>query len=270
MPEIPTLPQLSVLAIAIVALAIGVVLSVLRSRGSEKLRVPMKMLYYWALSLAIVVVIWHTTGRGRWTPLESNFDTLVSLGAILGIFLMYVQKRRPVAGLDWFVMPMVMLLLLLGGIFGRTKLHAYLPTAWSVLHLIGVFGGAVAFALAGASGAMYLLSNRRLRNKTVFPGPKFASLERLERVNYIAVTLGFALLTAGSIMGFVWILRDQSKTLPAPKVIMTGIIWVIYAAILHTPINPSFRGRKTAVLSIVGLVLMIVTVVAVQFIPTGK
>lgn len=268
MPEIPTLPQLSVLALSIVALAIGVVLSVFRSRGHEKLRVPMKMLYYWALCLATVVVVWHSSGR--WRPLESNFDTLVSLGVILGIFLMYVQKRRPMGGLDWFVMPVVMLLFLLGGIFGRTKLHSYLPTAWSVLHLIGVFGGAAAFALAGASGAMYLLSNQRLRNKTALPGPKFASLERLEHVNYLSVTLGFALLTAGSIMGFLWLLRDEKKVLPPGKVILTGVMWVIYAAILHTPINPSFRGRKTAVLSIVGFALMIATVVAVQFFPTGK
>ena len=270
MPEIPTLPQLSVLALSFFALGIGIVLSVLRSHGNEKLRVPMKMLYYWGLSLGIVVVFWHTASRGRWTPLESNFDTLVSLGVILGIFLMYVQKRRPVAGLDWFVMPMVMLLLLLGGVFGRTKLHAYLPTAWSVLHLIGVFGGAVAFALAGASGAMYLLSNQRLRNKTALPGPKFASLERLEHVTYLSVTLGFALLTSGAIMGFIWLLRDEKKVLPPGKVILTGVIWVIYAAILHTPINPSFRGRKTAILSIAGFVIMIATVVAVQFVPSGK
>jgi len=269
-PEIPTLPQLSILALAVVALGIGIVLSVFRSRGNEKLRVPMKMLYYWGLSLAIVVVFWHTVRRGHWTPLESNFDTLVSLGVILGVFVMYLQKRRPVAGLDWFVMPMVMMLLLLGGVFGRTKLHAYLPTAWSVLHLVGVFGGAVAFALAGATGAMYLLSNQRLRNKTALPGSKFASLERLEHVTYLSVTLGFGLLTLGALMGFLWLLRDETKVLPPGKIILTGVIWVIYAIILHTPINPSFRGRKTAMLSIAGFILMIATVVAVQFVPSGK
>jgi ABC-type transport system involved in cytochrome c biogenesis permease subunit len=44
----------------------------------------------------------------------------------------------------------------------------------------------------------------------------------------------------------------------------------VYAIVLHAPINPSFRGRKVAVLSIVGLVLMIGTLVAVNFMPSSS
>ena len=38
---------------------------------------------------------------------------------------------------------------------------------------------------------------------------------------------------------------------------------------LHAPINPSFRGRKVAVLSVVGFVLMLGTIVTVLLLPGG-
>ena len=52
---------------------------------------------------------------------------------------------------------------------------------------------------------------------------------------------------------------------PLAKIILACSVWVVYAIVLHSPINPSFRGRKTAILSVVGFVLMVGTIVAVQF-----
>ena len=54
-----------------------------------------------------------------------------------------------------------------------------------------------------------------------------------------------------------------------PKVLLAFCVWVVYALVLHAPINPSFRGRKAAMLSILGFVLMVGTLIAVQFMPTG-
>ena len=54
---------------------------------------------------------------------------------------------------------------------------------------------------------------------------------------------------------------------PLRGVVLALAVWVVYAIVLHAPINPSFRGRKVAVLSMVGFVLMIGAIVAVQFLP---
>jgi len=82
------------------------------------------------------------------------------------------------------------------------------------------------------------------------------------------VTLGFALITVGAVTGFVQMIVDHKDAMLA-KLILTAAVWFVYAIILHSPINPSFRGRKTAMLSILGVVLMIGTIVAVQFMPGG-
>ena len=114
---------------------------------------------------------------------------------------------------------------------------------------------------------MYVLAARKLRTKqsAVFLG----SLERLERLTMTAVTLGFALLTVGIITGAIEMIYKHLPTSPW-KVALAGSVWVVYAVVLHAPINPVFRGRRAAVLSVVGFVLMIGTLIAVQFGSGGR
>jgi ABC-type transport system involved in cytochrome c biogenesis permease subunit len=159
-------------------------------------------------------------------------------------------------------------------------------SAWSWVHGVTAFAGAGAFCVAGAAGAMYLIAYARLRRKApptistssistsnAAAAPHLASLERVEEVAFRAATLGFSLLTIAMITGLVIVLRSDTGTrlgpnwFRTPKVLLTAAVWVTYALVLHAPINPSFRGRRAAMLSIVGLVLMIGTVVAVEFMP---
>jgi ABC-type transport system involved in cytochrome c biogenesis permease subunit len=271
----PTPGQLALLILAITLFAVGGITSLLRVKDERAgLRLIAKQCLYWGLLAAGAVLVWHSIHRGSWLPLEDNFDALVWLGFLLAAFVLYVQGRRPVGGIDWFLMPIVILLLIAAAVFGQAKPHLYTQRTWSWVHRVTAYGGAVAFAVAGAVGAMYLINNRRLRNKAVLSagGPKFASLERLEHFTRVSVTLGFALLTVGLITGLFEVLRNNGGALGAhwflqPKVLLAFGVWVVYALVLHAPINPSFRGRRAAMLSIVGFVLMIGVLIAVQFMP---
>src|SRR5258708_15115654 len=112
--------------------------------------------------------------------------------------------------MDWFVMPVVSLLLVAAAVFGPHKWHPYdLRAIWLRVHLVTTFGGEAAVAVAGAVGAMYLIANARLRRKELTGGTTFGSLERLEHFTRISVTLGFALLTIGLITGLVEALQGN-------------------------------------------------------------
>ena len=202
-----------------------------------------------------------------WLPLGDNFDALVWLGLLLAMFVLYTQRAHPLRGLDWFVLPIVILLLVSAAVFGRAKPHEYnVASVWAWVHRLTAYGGAVAFAVAGAVGCMYLIVNRRLRAKPPLPGPNLGSLERLEHLTFVSVTLGFSLLSIGAATGLArW--SEGAETPPTSKIVLTTVVWVVYAIVLHAPINPRFRGRKTAVLSVVGFVLMVGTIFAVQFMP---
>ncbi len=261
----PDIGQLILLTVSIAFFVIaGVIASARLRRDWPHARIAAKACTYVGLLLGATVLVWHATSEGgNWLPLDDNFESLVWLALLLAAFVLYVQRTRPLGGLDWFVMPIVILLLVAAAVFGRARPHEYVPQAWWWVHRVTAYGGAVAFAIACAVGCMYLVHNRRLRMKVAIPGPNLGSLERLEHVTMIAVTLGFALLTVGAITGLILMLAEQRDT-PLPKLLLTGGVWVAYALVLHSPMNPSFRGRKSAIMSIVGFVLMVGTIVAVQ------
>jgi ABC-type uncharacterized transport system permease subunit len=269
----PTAGQTALLIVAITLFAAGVALSLLRlwkpdERRGQQLRVAAKACTYLGVATALGVLVWHSVNRHNWVPLADNFDSLIWLGLLLALFVLYTQRTRPLRGLDWFVMPIVILLLVGAAVFGRTKPHEYdARSLWLWTHRVTAYGGAVGFAVAGAVGAMYLIVNRRLRDKTAGPGPSLGSLERLEHLTLASVTLGFALLTIGTITGVVRMFEEDKGTPPAKNVAigLAVAVWVVYGVVLHSPINPSFRGRRAAVLSVVGFVLMVGTILAVQF-----
>jgi len=150
-----------------------------------------------------------------------------------------------------------------------------------VVHRLTTYTGAVALAVAGAVGAMYLIANRRLRNKRktgIAPGaqPALGSLERLEHFTRVSVALGFPLLTLGLLTGLVLALSPHTVNrlgpmwYRSPKVWLAFGAWAAYALVLHAPINPSFRGRRAAMLSVVGFLLMVAVLVVVQFMPAAQ
>ena len=210
---LPTNGQLALLMLAVVFFCVGGGISLARLWGDRGgLRIAAKACLYSGLCCALGVLIWHSIYRGNWFPLEDNFDALIWLGVLLALFVLYVQRKRPLGGLDWFIMPVVILLLIAAAIFGSTKPQKYVDSTWAVVHRLSTYGGAVAFAIAAASGAMYLLANRRLRHKSAVPGPSMGSLERLERLTLESVTLGFALLTIGVLTGVIRLLHTGGHT----------------------------------------------------------
>ena len=264
----PTNGQIALLLAAVVLFAAGGIVSFIRlSKPTNAMRWVTKSCMYLGITAAIAALLWHSITRGGWTPLGDNFDALVWLGLLLASFVAYVQRTKPLAALDWFVMPIVILLLLSAVVFGRTEFHHYVGQAWTSIHLISNLAGAAAFAIAAASGAMYVLASKRLRSKQPV-GPALGSLERLEHLTMTAVTLGFALLTIGIITGVIQLFGQGKSTSPA-KVILAASVWLVYAVVLHAPINPVFRGRRAALLSIIGFVLMVGALVAAQFVPGG-
>jgi len=258
----PSLAQLLLLSLATAAFVASGVGSIMRSKlvalGGQVL----------GIALGNAVLIWHLIDRRAALPLGDNFDTLLSLGLLLAICLTYVQVRRPLAGLDWFVTPLVVVLLIAAGLLGRFEPQEYVSGTWNWVHRATAYSGAAAFALAAAGGAMYVITARKLRSKQHMSSD-LGSLERLEHLTMLGVTLGFALLSIGAVTGFIKIFADHRST-STPKIVLALAAWLIYAVVLHAPINPSFRGKKVAVLSIFGFLLMACTIITVLLLPEAR
>jgi ABC-type uncharacterized transport system permease subunit len=213
---------------------------------------------------ALGVIVLHASGRGDWIPINDNFEALIGLAVLLAAFVMYVQSTRPIIGLDWFLMPVAIVLLAAAGVFGRLEYRQYqaLARAWYGVHRVSCYAGTAFFAIAAAGGAMYMSASRRLHLKQ--PTPMTGSLERLEHIMMTGVTLGFALLTVGLITGLA-AMFDGSARGQWPILLPACGAWLVYAVVMHAPINPRLRGRRAAFLSVVGFALVIGALVAVLF-----
>ena len=260
--------QFSLLGTAILLCMAATILSVARAWSERR---ELERFSRICLALGILcslgVIIWHAITRGSWIPMEDNFDAFLWLATLLALFVLYVQRRRPLGGLDWFVMPIVVILLIAAAFAGDRIYHKYLTNTWFWVHRVTAYGAVIAFAIAAAAGAMYVITSRRLRSKAPV-NPLFGSLERLEHLTMTAVTLGFALLTISVIMGLVNHFARKEPVSLWHIVLPLGV-WFVYALIVHAPINPSIRGRKVAVLSVLGFVLMLGVVVTLSLMPGG-
>jgi ABC-type uncharacterized transport system permease subunit len=270
----PTVSQLALLGGVVFLFLASELLSLFRSRlDRPSLRISAKACGWSGVTAGIVLLVWHASQRGNFIPLDDNFEAFIWLSLLLAASVLYVQRTQPVAGLDWFAMPIAIVLLAAAVYFGRTRPTDYLTTLWSRIHLASAFGGVVALFVAGTTGAVYLVASRRLRNKSLDSGQRVGSLERLEAIIRTWVAIGFALLSVALVTGLIKILEEGGQTrlgphwFESPKVVFTALAWGLYAAVLHTPLGPGLRGRRAAIISLIGLMLMLLTLVAVQMMP---
>jgi len=270
------LAQQILLIVAAALLALSAGLSIVRAwKPAQGLRIAAKGSSHFGVLIGIVALVWHCVSHNSWIPLEDNFAALATLGLLLSMFVVYIQRFRPIGGLDWFLLPIAVLLLVAAVVFGALRPSEYpLGNAWYNVHLFSTFGGVAAFAISAAVGFIYLLASARLRSKTLPPTTTATSLERLENITQLAVTLGFALLTVGLLTGAVILIHQQHQNgraqwITGTKIVLAAAAWIVYALALHTPISSGLRGRKSALLSIIGFVLVLGAFVAVQFLKSS-
>ncbi len=244
----PTTAQLILVAFTILIFVAGGLMSLARLRLAGNDASPLRhslhagaaACMYGGLACVVAVLLWHSLRRHFHNcPIDDNFGALIWLAALLAGFVAYTQGSKTLGAVDWFVMPIVVVLLIASIVFGRREFYSYTTFGKDSLiwvHWFTAYTGAAAFAVAAAGGAMYVISARRLRRK--MGGVFLGSLERLERLMMVAVTCGFALLTITLVTGVIRMHRRLSHT----KLLLAVLSWLVYAVVMHSPINPRFRG----------------------------
>ncbi len=189
--------------------------------------------------------------------------------AIVGSYLAF-QLKFNIRILGTFVSPLaVVFMLLSSAIPGRVIPNSQLfKSFWLTLHVATMFIGMAIFALAFCAGIMYLLQERQIKTKSFgLLYRRLPSLEVLDSLNYVCLTFGFPLITIGLISGFVYAGAVwQSFWHWDPKEILSVVTWLIYAVLLHERLAVGWRGRRAAIMAIIGFSVILVTFVGTSFI----
>ena len=130
------------------------------------------------------------------------------------------------------------------------------------------------FALTFVSGVLYLIQERRLKEKTFTKSRiKLPSLELLSRMILRFLLVGFPLFSFFLVISFQYYLanRDSAgwKSWVRDPLAVWGIAtWFFYALLLHLRLT-QFKGKKLAVLSILTFTIVICWYMGATFIWKG-
>lgn len=130
----------------------------------------------------------------------------------------------------------------------------------------------LAFLVAFVAGMLFLVQERQLKRKHM--GVLFRrlpSLDLLDRLNLVAIGLGFGLLTVGMGFGFLSVRRLLGRWWTGdPNELLTVTLWVGYLALWGLRLRTALRGRRVALLSVLGFGLVLFSLLGVSWwLPTA-
>jgi cytochrome c-type biogenesis protein CcsB len=206
-------------------------------------------------------------------PVSNMHETLSFAGlAIAGLFLI-IQYRFNLKILGIFAAPILALIMIIVSQLPDEPVQAtkIFKSFWLISHVTVIFFGEAAFALACGLGLLYLLQEHEIKTKKHrFFFKRLPSLEMMDNIGYVCIIVGFTMLTLGLITGFVYAKAVWGRFWSwDPKEVWAGITWLFYAILLHERLTVGWRGRRSAIMAIIGFAVLIFTFLGVNLLMTG-
>ena len=202
-------------------------------------------------------------------PVANLFQTLsFAAWAVVGVFLL-MQYRLKLNILGLYAASLASGIMVVASFFPKEPAQSVkiFNSIWLKFHILAIFTGEAALALACGIGILYLLQENAIKNKqSRFFLRRLPSLELLDNTNYFCIITGFSMLTLGLVTGFIYAKAIWGTFWSwDPKEVWSGLSWLLYAALLHGRLAVGWRGRNAALMSILGFLLLLFTFVGVNF-----
>lgn len=171
----------------------------------------------------------------------------------------FIETRTRVRQTGFFAIGVAFLFLLVSSVMMRepSEPNKLLKEISVGLHISAATFGYGAIAISAVYGALYLILYRQLkRGRFGVSFKHLPSLESLEKLSTYATIVGFFFLTVTIPLGYF----SLTRLLPEvsrfdPKLIATGLVWLIYATVLVAHFLARVEGRRIMVLSLSGFAL---------------
>jgi cytochrome c-type biogenesis protein CcsB len=202
-------------------------------------------------------------------PLSNIYESLVFFAWTIGVIYLVVERRYNNRIIGCFAVPLAFFALAYASFGTSAKIQPLIPALksnWLLAHVVTCFIGYSAFALAFGISVMYLLKKDDQTDTGMSGRLPDASL--LDELTHQLTMFGFLFLSAGIISGAVWANSAWGRYWGwDPKETWSLITWFVYAALLHFRLMRGWRGKRIAVLSIVGFAAVLFTYFGVNLLP---
>jgi cytochrome c-type biogenesis protein CcsB len=242
----------------------------------------------WVAHVGSVVTRGFAAHRVPWGNMY-EFSSMVALVAVT-VFLVLLTRQQ-VRFLGAFVMAPVVLYLGLAGTVLYADAGPLVPALnsyWIKIHVVAAITASGAFMVSGVVTTLYLLKDRWERRTAIGVGPGTAAAvefesarggglmgwlpkaDVLDRLAYRVVAFAFPVWTFAIMAGAIWAEQAWSRYWGwDPKETWSFITWLAYAAYLHARATAGWRGRRAAVLALIGFGCLMVDYYVVNTVITG-
>lgn len=208
----------------------------------------------------------------------SNVLVLLAWALVLVYFVLEHLIKRKVYGTLLVPLALVhMLVAQIGGLSSGvlaelTPEHAALLDNWRVgIHVAIITFANAGYLISAVASGMYLALERQLKHrKTSKLLSRLPSLAQTDKVARRAVVWAFPGYTAGMLLGALRAIETDVQLWWAdPRVVLSGIVWLIFASYQFLRWRRDWPGRNAAYLSLAGFVAVLVLAVVARTVPAG-
>jgi ABC-type transport system involved in cytochrome c biogenesis permease subunit len=143
---------------------------------------------------------------------------------------------------------------------------------WRVtVHVVLIVFGNAGFAIGAAASAAYIMLESQLKShRTATLFKRLPSLAQTDLIARRALAFAFPVYTGGLLLGILRAVEtDVAGWWADPRVMVSGIVWLIFGAYLYLQFGRGVSGRTAARIALVGAVFVIVLTVLARTVPAG-
>jgi ABC-type transport system involved in cytochrome c biogenesis permease subunit len=221
------------------------------------------------LGLAFSGLVLHTaalllrTFQSGHAPFTNMYESLSFLAWAIVLAFLIIDRKVHIPRIGPYIMLIVVGLVALASSplmpKEATPLVPALQSYWLWLHVSVTLLGEAFFAVAFVTSILYLRADTEEKK------------DKFDSVSYRSVAVGFPLFTLGGLVfGMVWAYKAWGTYWSwDPKEVWSLITWIVFALYLHTRIVMGWKGRRSAIIAIVGFLAALFTYFGVNYLLSG-
>jgi cytochrome c-type biogenesis protein CcsB len=229
-----------------------------------------------AQTVALILRWMESYGMGiGHAPLSNFYESLIFFAWAIVLLYLVFEWRIKNRSLGTFVVPVAFIAMAFASLSPNinSRIQPLIPALqsnWLTSHVMTCFMGYAAFTIAFGFGIMYFA-----KNLDRHAGSRSGSMLRflpargiLDELIYQSTALGFIFLTLGIITGSVWAHYAWGSYWSwDPKETWSLITWLVYATMLHVRLVREWRGKRIALMAIIGFACVLFTYLGVNYLP---
>src|SRR6184192_697209 len=228
-------------------------------------------------ALAHTFVIGMQTMEAGHVPVTGKTSAISTFVWLLALSYLYTEMTTDERAMGVFILPLLVSLQAIPALRpGVEDLAPVLQGPLFGVHVSSLLFAYASFALACVIGVTYVLLFKEIKAKHLgFFYARLPSLQVLDRMNHVAIVVGWVFITIGIIVGAIWAAqaqggyagdpRVQAMSLKDPKIIVALVCWLVYSFELFAARRIGWGGRRAAYLSTLGFVIVLLNFVPISY-----